>query len=113
MAQTIVLCRQELKSQLNQERDSVRRLSPQKEIEAKYLQTRLEKSVRTPPGTYPLVIDRTIDRGTWQDTRVARRCSRKHLEERAQELIHQLQGNEEKLSVYERMSLRPGKTGHH
>lgn len=51
MSQTIVLCSQELRGQLNQERDSVRHISLQKEIEVKDLQTRLEKSVCTSPHT--------------------------------------------------------------
>ena len=42
---------QDLRNQLGQERDSVRHISLQKEIEVKDLQTRLEKSVRVRPNT--------------------------------------------------------------
>ena len=45
LSQTIVRYSQDLRGQLGQERDSVRYISLQKEIEVKDLQTRLEKSV--------------------------------------------------------------------
>ena len=45
ISQIDVRCSQDLRGQLGQERDSVRHISLQKEIEVKDLQTRLEKSV--------------------------------------------------------------------
>ena len=42
---------------------------------------------------------------------VGAETSRKHLEERVQELTRQLQGNEEKLAVYERRSAVGSTTG--
>jgi len=53
--QTVVLYSQDLRSQLSQERDSVRHVSLQKEIEVKDLQTRLEKSVHMNSSTHPYV----------------------------------------------------------
>lgn len=61
MTQTVVICSQDLRGQLGQERDSVRHVSLQKEIEVKDLRTRLEKSVRTSPDAPPRVIDRMSD----------------------------------------------------
>lgn len=61
MSQTVALCSQDLRGQLGQERDSVRHVSLQKEIEVKDLRTRLEKSVWTSPDTPPRVIDHISD----------------------------------------------------
>lgn len=72
--QTVVLYSQDLRSQLNQERDSVRHVSLQKEIEVKDLQTRLEKSVRVNSSVHPYVINPVLGRGAGQDTRGPRWC---------------------------------------
>ncbi|KAF9651639.1 hypothetical protein BDM02DRAFT_3184386 [Thelephora ganbajun] len=88
---------QDLRSQLSQERDSVRHISLQKEIEVKDLQTRLEKSVE--------------ELGKTREALVGAETSRKHLEDRVQELTRRLQGNEEKLAVYERRSTTGSSTG--
>jgi len=74
ISQTIVLDSQDLRGQLSQERDSARHVSLQKEIEAKDLQTRLEKSVCTSSSTHPHMVNRALDRGAGQDTRGTRRC---------------------------------------
>jgi nucleoprotein TPR len=42
--------------------------------------------------------------GKTREALIGADTSRKHLEERVQELTRQLQGNEEKLAVYERRS---------
>lgn len=65
---------QDLRSQLSQERDSVRHISLQKEIEVKDLQTRLEKSVRIGSSTYSCATNRVLGGGTGQDARDARWC---------------------------------------
>jgi len=73
---------------LSQERDSVRHISLQKEIEVKELQTRIDRSIEELAKT--------------RESLVEAETSRKHLEERVQELTRHLHGNEEKLAVYER-----------
>ncbi|KAJ3503028.1 hypothetical protein NLJ89_g8615 [Agrocybe chaxingu] len=85
---------QDLRVQIVQERDSVRNLSLQKEIELKDLQTRLDKNAQEFSKT--------------RETLVEAQTSRKHLEEKIDGLTRQLKGNEEKLAVYER---RPGTSG--
>ncbi|EGN98500.1 hypothetical protein SERLA73DRAFT_169454 [Serpula lacrymans var. lacrymans S7.3] len=82
---------QDLRGQLSQERDSVRHISLQKDIELKELHSRLDKSVEELSKT--------------RESLVGAETSRNHLQERVDELARQLQGNAEKLSVYER---RPG-----
>ncbi|KAF8158177.1 hypothetical protein B0H34DRAFT_444170 [Crassisporium funariophilum] len=81
---------QDLRTQVVQERESVRHISLQKDIELKELQNRLEKSAQEFSKT--------------RETLVEAQTSRKHLEDRVDELTRQLKGNEEKLSVYERRS---------
>ena len=97
---------QDLRNQLGQERDSVRHVSLQKEIEVKDLQTRLEKSVRVRSSTRPRITNRhqIEELGKTREALVGAETSRKHLDERVQELTRQLQGNEERLAVYERRS---------
>ncbi|KAH9936573.1 uncharacterized protein B0H18DRAFT_974482 [Fomitopsis serialis] len=73
---------QDLRAQLLAERESLRHVSLQKDIEVKELQSRIEKTTR--------------------ENLVAAETSRKHLEERVEELTRHLHGNEEKLAVYER-----------
>ena len=79
---------QDLRSQLNQERDSVRHLTLQKDLDLKELRVRIDKS--------------TVDLASTRESLIRAETSKKHLEERVDELSRQLQGNEEKLSVYER-----------
>ncbi|KAI0770118.1 hypothetical protein C8Q74DRAFT_1333063 [Fomes fomentarius] len=79
---------QDLRTQLVQERESVRRLTLQRDIELKELQGKAEKAA--------LELSKT------RESLVAAETSRKHLEERVEQLTRQLQGNEEKLAVYER-----------
>nr|UPW42857.1 nucleoprotein MLP2 [Hypsizygus marmoreus] len=79
---------QDLRTQVSQERDNVRHITLQKEIELKELQTRLDKNVQEFSKT--------------REALVGAETSKKHLEERVDELAKQLQGNEEKLAVYER-----------
>ncbi|TFK40767.1 hypothetical protein BDQ12DRAFT_679995 [Crucibulum laeve] len=79
---------QDLRSQVNQERDAVRHLSLQKEIELKEIQTRLDKNAQELSKT--------------REALVSAETSKRHLEERVEDLTRQLKGNEEKLAVYER-----------
>ena len=74
ISQTIVRCSQDLRSQLSHERDSVRHISLQKDIEVKDLQTRLEKSVSISFSSHLHATNHILDRGTGQDTRDTRRC---------------------------------------
>ncbi|OBZ68761.1 Nucleoprotein TPR [Grifola frondosa] len=78
----------DLRSQLNQERESVRRLTLQKDIEFKQLHERIDKSTQELSKT--------------REALIGAETSKKHLEERVEQLTRQLQGNEEKLAVYER-----------
>ncbi|KAF9468627.1 TPR/MLP1/MLP2-like protein-domain-containing protein [Collybia nuda] len=85
---------QDLRSQLSQERDNARHVALQKDIELKELQTRLDRAA--------------LEFSKTRESLVGAETSRKHLEERVEDLTRQLQGNEEKLSVYER---RPNTNG--
>ncbi|KAF8903177.1 hypothetical protein CPB84DRAFT_810991 [Gymnopilus junonius] len=85
---------QDLRTQLVQERDAVRHVTLQKDLELKDLQTRLDKNAQEFSKT--------------RESLIEAQTSRKHLEEKITDLTKQLQGNEEKLSVYER---RPGTIG--
>ncbi|KAG6891509.1 hypothetical protein C0992_005042 [Termitomyces sp. T32_za158] len=80
----------DLRVQLSQERDNIRHLTLQKEIELKELQMRIDKSLQEHSKT--------------REALVGAETSKKHLEERVEELTRQQQGNEEKLAVYERHS---------
>ncbi|RPD77586.1 hypothetical protein L226DRAFT_326460 [Lentinus tigrinus ALCF2SS1-7] len=79
---------QDLRTQLSQEREAVRRVSLQKDIEVKELQGKIEKTTQELSKT--------------RESLIAAETSKKHLEERVDQLTRQLQGNEEKLAVYER-----------
>ncbi|KAJ7432792.1 hypothetical protein B0H11DRAFT_2297225 [Mycena galericulata] len=81
---------QDLRLQLSQERDSVRHISLQKDIDLKELQTRLDKAAQEFSKT--------------REALVGAETSKTHLEQRVEELARQLQGNDEKLAVYERRS---------
>ncbi|KAF8967178.1 hypothetical protein BDZ97DRAFT_1917117 [Flammula alnicola] len=85
---------QDLRTQVVQERDAVRHLSLQKDLELKELQSRLDKGAQEFSKT--------------REALVEAQTSRKHLEEKIEGLTKQLKGNEEKLTVYER---RPSSTG--
>ncbi|KAG1824960.1 hypothetical protein EV424DRAFT_710307 [Suillus variegatus] len=78
----------DLKAQLSQERDSVRHVTLQKDIDLKDLQTRLDKT--------------TEQLSQVRESLVGAETSKVHLQERVDQLTRQLQGNEEKLAVYER-----------
>ncbi|KAI0826824.1 hypothetical protein BC628DRAFT_1319381 [Trametes gibbosa] len=79
---------QDLRTQLSQERESVRRVTLQRDLDLKELQNKLEKALE--------------GFGKTRESLVAAETSKKHLEERVEQLLRQLQGNEEKLAVYER-----------
>ncbi|KAJ6508423.1 hypothetical protein C8R45DRAFT_1069158 [Mycena sanguinolenta] len=81
---------QDLRVQLTQERDTLRHVSLQKEIEVKEMQMRLDKAA--------LELSKT------RETLVGAETSKTHLEQRVEELSRQLHGNTEKLAVYERRS---------
>ncbi|PPR07761.1 hypothetical protein CVT24_003711 [Panaeolus cyanescens] len=85
---------QDLRHQLLQERDTVRHVSLQKDIELKELQKKLDKH--------------TEDFSTTRESLIEAQTSKKHLEDKVEDLTRQLKGNEEKLAVYER---RPGTVG--
>ncbi|KAJ7132943.1 hypothetical protein C8R46DRAFT_1181193 [Mycena filopes] len=89
---------QDLRVQLSLERDATRHVSLQKEIEVKELQTRLDKAAQ--------------DFSKTREALVGAETSKTHLEQRVEELARQLQGNEEKLAVYERRSSVAG-IAHH
>ncbi|KAK7048611.1 protein MLP1 [Favolaschia claudopus] len=81
---------QDLRVQLTQERDSTRHISLQKEIEMKEMQSRLDKAAQELSKT--------------RESLVGAETSKLHLEQRVEELSRRLQGNDEKLAVYERRS---------
>jgi nucleoprotein TPR len=78
----------DMKAQLSQERDAVRYVTLQKDIDSKDLQTRLDKT--------------TEQLSQVRESLVGAETSKIHLQERIDQLTRQLQGNEEKLAVYER-----------
>ncbi|KAM5539450.1 hypothetical protein V8D89_006902 [Ganoderma adspersum] len=79
---------QDMRTQLSQERESVRRLTLQKDLEIREQHGKIEKA--------------TQELGKTRESLVAAETSKTHLEERVEQLTRQLQGNEEKLAVYER-----------
>ena len=96
--------RQDLKAQLSQERDAVRHVTLQKDIDLKDLQTRLDRMVSTTSvkitlSTYAL---QTGQLSQARESLVGAETSKAHLQERVDQLTRQLQGNEKKLAVYER-----------
>ncbi|OAX41397.1 hypothetical protein K503DRAFT_502353 [Rhizopogon vinicolor AM-OR11-026] len=82
---------QDLKAQLSQERDAVRHVTLQKDIDLKDLQARLDKT--------------TEQLSQARESLVGAETSKVHLQERVDQLTRQLQGNEEKLAVYERRTV--------
>ncbi|KAH7885445.1 hypothetical protein F5I97DRAFT_1885511 [Phlebopus sp. FC_14] len=85
---------QDLKLQLSQERDTIRHITLQRDIDMKDLQSRLDKT--------------TEHLSQVRESLVAAETSKTHLQERVEQLTRQLQGNEEKLAVYERRSAAVG-----
>ncbi|KAI0081625.1 hypothetical protein K474DRAFT_1635534 [Panus rudis PR-1116 ss-1] len=79
---------QDLRSQLSQERENNRYLTLQKDLELKDLRTRLDKT--------------TQEYSEAREALARAETSKKHLEQQVEQLSRQLQGNEEKLAVYER-----------
>lgn len=79
---------QDLRTQLTQERDTVRNLQLQKELDLKDLQTRLDKVAE--------------EYARNRENLLAAEMTKKHLEEKVDDMKKRLQGNEEKLAVYER-----------
>ncbi|KAJ7758135.1 hypothetical protein DFH07DRAFT_772602 [Mycena maculata] len=89
---------QDLRLQLSQERDSVRHISLQKDIELKERQTQIDKNVQELSKT--------------REALIGAQTSKTHLEQRVEELTRELQGDREKLAVYERRSSVGGITHH-
>ncbi|EIN12937.1 hypothetical protein PUNSTDRAFT_97919 [Punctularia strigosozonata HHB-11173 SS5] len=87
MMETQVL---DLRTQLTQERDTVRHLTLQKDLELRDLHAKVEKAHQELSKT--------------RESLIGAETSKKHLEERVEDLSKQLQGNQEKLAVYERRS---------
>ncbi|KAG5646523.1 hypothetical protein DXG03_003290 [Asterophora parasitica] len=85
---------QDLRTQLSHERDTVRHITLQKDIELKELQSRLDKTLQEFSNTRAAL--------------VGAETSKKHLGERVEDLTRLLHGNEEKLAVYERRSSAVG-----
>ncbi|KAG6376921.1 hypothetical protein JVT61DRAFT_953 [Boletus reticuloceps] len=81
---------QDLKSQLSQERENLRHITLQRDIDVKELQSRLDKTTEQLSQT--------------RESLVRAETSKTHIQERVEELARQLQGNAEKLAVYERRS---------
>ncbi|PCH39913.1 hypothetical protein WOLCODRAFT_88363 [Wolfiporia cocos MD-104 SS10] len=79
---------EDLRTQLSSERESLRHVTLQKDIESKELRVRIEQTTRELSKT--------------RESLVGAETSKKHLEDRVDELTRQLRGNEEKLAVYER-----------
>ncbi|ESK95244.1 filament-forming protein [Moniliophthora roreri MCA 2997] len=84
---------QDLRTQLMQEREAVRQVTLQKDIELKELQNRLDKS--------------TLDLSSTRESLVIAETTKTHQGEKIRDLTKQLHGNEEKLAVYERRSGAP------
>ncbi|KAL4081207.1 hypothetical protein J3A83DRAFT_166681 [Scleroderma citrinum] len=81
---------QDLKTQLSQERETIRHITLQRDIDTKDLQARLDKT--------------SEQLAQARESFVGAETSKTHLQERVEQLTRQLQGNEEKLAVYERRS---------
>lgn len=81
---------QDLKNQLTQERESVRHVTLQKDIEVKELHARLDTTIADFARTRELL--------------VGAETTRTHLQEKVSDLSKHYQGMEEKLAVYERRS---------
>ncbi|KAI5123451.1 hypothetical protein M0805_008822 [Coniferiporia weirii] len=89
---------QDLRTQLSNERDNVRQATLQKDIEVQELRTK---------------IDRTLeDLSKARESLVGAETSRKHLQDRVNDLLKQVQTSEEKLTVYERRTVPGSGTSH-
>ncbi|KAI0667763.1 hypothetical protein C8Q78DRAFT_1052496 [Trametes maxima] len=86
---------QDMRTQLTQERESVRRVTLQRDLDLKELQVKIDKTSQ--------------ELGKTRESLIAAETSKKHLEGQVEQLTRQLQGNEEKLAVYERRA--SGTTG--
>ncbi|KAH9977476.1 hypothetical protein BJV74DRAFT_946992 [Russula compacta] len=89
---------QDLRHQLNDERQNVRRMTLQREVEVKELRNTIDAQTRD-----------------IQDARtslVKAETSKTHLEQRVEDLSRQLQGDAERLAVYERRTSINGATHH-
>lgn len=60
-----------------------------------------------------LTVPQTQDLGKARESLIAAETSKQHLEERIQDFHRQLQGNDEKLAVYERRSTTVNGVVHH
>ncbi|KAL1742749.1 hypothetical protein HDZ31DRAFT_42546 [Schizophyllum fasciatum] len=87
----------DLREQVHQERDALRQTSLQKDLEQRELQSRLERAAQEQAKT--------------RESLVAAETSKKHLEDRVGDLSRELQGNLEKLAVYERHGTVSGSPG--
>ncbi|KIK98776.1 hypothetical protein PAXRUDRAFT_823499 [Paxillus rubicundulus Ve08.2h10] len=85
---------QDLKVRLSQERDTIRHITLQRDIDIKDLQSRLDKT--------------TEQLSQARESLVGAETSKTHLQERVEGLTRQIQGNEEKLAVYERRTSGSG-----
>ncbi|KAG6373979.1 hypothetical protein JVT61DRAFT_4608 [Boletus reticuloceps] len=81
---------QDLKSQLSQECENLRHIMLQRDIDVKELQSHLDKTTGQLSKAW--------------ESLVRAETSKTHLQERVEELARQLQGNTEKLTIYERRS---------
>ncbi|KAI9449362.1 hypothetical protein BJY52DRAFT_1215953 [Lactarius psammicola] len=82
---------QDSRQQLNEERQNVRRITLQREVETKELRNTIDNQAR--------------DLQEARSSLVKAETTKTHLEQRVEELSRKLQGDAEKLAVYERRSL--------
>ncbi|KZV92725.1 hypothetical protein EXIGLDRAFT_836242 [Exidia glandulosa HHB12029] len=87
-AQNLEMQVEELRQQLNKERDLLRHAQFQKDAELRTLRERLDRASQ--------------DLSSTREQLVAAQTSQTHLQERVDDLSKQLQGSQERLSVYER-----------
>lgn len=98
---------EDLRGQLNRERDLLRHAQFQKDSELRTLRERLDKAVRRPSSrrdghALTTCFPQTHDLGTTREQLVAAQTSQTHLQERVDDLSKQLQASHERLAVYER-----------
>ncbi|KAG9308011.1 TPR/MLP1/MLP2-like protein-domain-containing protein [Chiua virens] len=97
---------QDLKTQLSQERETIHHVTLQRGIDMKDLQPRLDKAV-CHNKYWKLLTMLTHDS---REALLGAETSKTHLQERVDDLARQLQGNAEKLAVYERRTVGTGAT---
>ena len=78
----------DLRNSLNRERESARQITLQKDLEVQELRTKIDKNIESLSKA--------------REGLVEAETSRKHLQERVDELVKHVQTSEEKLAVYER-----------